>query len=208
MLGRHTLTHDNEYFNVYDWNPLLSKNCFGRSHIFSVSNKTKDSITANNLRSTMSKFIEDSIWRNVDYAVQTGNLTDIERIYSENGLDFNAKGGGNMFTALHLAAQHEKHHVARYLIDNGADLGSEDCSGYTPLRVAACHYSLEVAQLLLQHGARANGKENGNLLLAAAKENRVELIQLLLGQGVEINGCNNAGYTALLLLLKTSVWKL
>ena len=156
----------------------------------------------------MSKFIEDSIWRNVDYAVQTGNLTDIERIYSENGLDFNAKGGGNMFTALHLAAQHEKHHVARYLIDNGADLGSEDCSGYTPLRVAACHYSLEVAQLLLQHGARANGKENGNLLLAAAKENRVELIQLLLGQGVEINGCNNAGYTALLLLLKTSVWKL
>ena len=56
-----------------------------------------------------------------------------------------------------IAARHNSVNVARILIDGGADINAKDRIGMTPLHWAAFWNSLDVASLLMEHGANTDG---------------------------------------------------
>ena len=60
------------------------------------------------------------------------------------------------FTALHIAAMHGYHSVAKLLITHKTDVNVRDCSGSTPLHIAACHGMVSLVTLLVYSGAKIN----------------------------------------------------
>lgn len=60
-------------------------------------------------------------------------------------------------TALHLAAYSGKTEAVELLIRTGASVHAQNCDGQTPLFEAAAAGHLEVAKVLLNHGADAGG---------------------------------------------------
>ena len=80
-------------------------------------------------------------------------------------------------------------HVARALVDSGADVNAADRHGLTPLIKAAGSGALEIAALLVSSGARVDAAtEDGQtaLMIAAGKGHR-EITALLLDAGANPN---------------------
>ena len=100
---------------------------------------------------------------------------EVVRVLLKHGADASAQAKNN-FTPLHWASKRGDVEVARVLLEHGADASAQDMNGSTPLHVALqclCsttsnnHFSywrtssfeyLEVAQVLLEHGADLNIK--------------------------------------------------
>ena len=70
------------------------------------------------------------------------------------GADVNACGGVTRATALHMAARRGHLEIARGLLDCGAAINAKDTKGVTPLRRALNCRRDQVAQLLLDRGAK------------------------------------------------------
>jgi len=87
--------------------------------------------------------------------------------------------------------------VARFLIDNDADINYIDRGGYTPLSTASATGSIEIMTLLLD-------KEVDNIdnidklgdtpLICAAKNEHIECVKLLLERGVDPHHKNKKGH--------------
>jgi ankyrin repeat protein len=93
-------------------------------------------------------------------------------------------------TALHWAAARGHLKTVQILLAAGADPDSSSASGETPLASAACIGSHEVVQLLLDHGARVDTREDQSGLTAlhrAAESGDKETIKLLLAKGADVN---------------------
>ncbi len=73
--------------------------------------------------------------------------------------------------------------------------------GWTPLHLAAQHGHLEVARLLLDHGAnvhlRSVNRLENQALHAAATGGHTALVRLLLERGARVNARRQGGWTAL-----------
>ena len=97
------------------------------------------------------------------------------------------------YSPLHLAARHGHLEVAILLIKNGARLDDRDCTGATPVHVAACHNH---ANLI---GGNLNIKTlNGSTPLhSAAACGAVEIIDYLLYKKASLTATDNYGLTAL-----------
>ena len=87
-------------------------------------------------------------------AVVRGDVVRVEAMLAETPslLD---RPGEDKRTALHYAAEHDRHEVAALLLARGADLERETTWGDTPLQWAGVLGSGQVAALLLEHGAEA-----------------------------------------------------
>ena len=86
-----------------------------------------------------------------------------------------------------------KQHLAK-----GVDIDAVDSvSGITPLTWAVIRGQSQMAELLVQHGADVNAKNNdgGTSLHAAAFLGRVEIVKLLVQHEADINAKNNDGET-------------
>ncbi len=87
--------------------------------------------------------------------------------------------------------------VVRLLVARGADVNATDASGITPLIAAAAVDDLEVAQLLLVHGAnpaaRANVAQSATPLLGAAYNGNAELTRALLLRRVDLSAVSAEG---------------
>lgn len=84
-------------------------------------------------------------------------------------------------------------------IAKGADVNAEDIGGETPL-MSAAYNSLEVAEILLKHGAnveKRNWKEWSPLTYAVFANNP-QMVELLLKHGADINAQSNDGTTSLM----------
>jgi hypothetical protein len=97
------------------------------------------------------------------------------------------------FTPLHIAAFARNAGAARALIAAGADvdeLATASFAPVTPLGTAANFGALEVAKVLLEHGADAEMTSDGrHTPLAVARANgHAELVELLLAHGAADNG--------------------
>ena len=105
------------------------------------------------------------------------------------------------FQALGLAAFFNQPRAAQALLENGAQVNtpSRNAQMVAPINSASASGALEIARMLLDHGADPNLRQEGGFvpLHNAAQNGQVELIELLLEQGAEINLRADTGQTAL-----------
>jgi ankyrin repeat protein len=108
-------------------------------------------------------------------------------------------GRPNDFSPLFRAAEANNLKVARFLIDNKADVNAEH-DGTTPVIVAAERGHKEMVELLAGHGANLNVVERANdaaPLHFAAKNGSKAIAEVLLAHKADVNVKNRAGRTPL-----------
>ncbi|XP_072169393.1 uncharacterized protein [Diadema setosum] len=98
-------------------------------------------------------------------------------------------------TTLHMAAIRGDAHVAKNLINQGADVNVQDFAGWTPLHEACNHGYYEVAKVLLKAGARVNttGLEDDTPLHDAVVNGHTKVVRLLLKHGADPWQVNKRG---------------
>lgn len=98
------------------------------------------------------------------------------------------------YTPLHSAmsgAINRDSKIVNFLLERGANVNAKDKIGRTPLCLALLRGRIDVANLLIEHGAEMNAQEcykNGaNLLYYASMGGCINFVKLLLEQGAEVN---------------------
>ncbi|KAL3989932.1 Ankyrin repeats (3 copies) family protein [Acanthocheilonema viteae] len=106
---------------------------------------------------------------------------------------------GRFSTPLHLAAGYNNLEVARFLLENGAEVNLKDKGGLIPLHNASSFGHLEIAGLLIEYGAEVNHPDKWGYtpLHEAAQKGRTQICSLLLNNGADVTLKNNEGFTAL-----------
>ncbi|KAJ3002323.1 hypothetical protein NUW54_g5906 [Trametes sanguinea] len=91
--------------------------------------------------------------------------------------------------------------IARYPIDQGADVNRGDSGGWTPLHIASSGGFDEVVKELLGAGADVNARNEKGLtpLHYAASKSRIEIGKSLIARGADINAKDRANQTPLCL---------
>lgn len=137
---------------------------------------------------------------NIFEAAALGNSERLGLILTEHPKELN-KFSGDGFQAVGLAAFFSQADVARILIEFGAevDTPSQNDLHVTPLHSAAASSNVEIAGLLLENGANANARQQGDFtpLHSAAQNGQVEMALLLLEHGADVKAVNEAGQSAL-----------
>ncbi|KAK6112466.1 Ankyrin repeats (3 copies) family protein [Brugia pahangi] len=107
--------------------------------------------------------------------------------------------GGRFSTPLHLAAGYNNLEVARFLLENGAEVNLKDKGGLIPLHNASSFGHLEIAALLIECGAEVNHPDKWGYtpLHEAAQKGRTQICSLLLNNGADVTLKNSEGFTAL-----------
>jgi quinoprotein dehydrogenase-associated probable ABC transporter substrate-binding protein len=103
-------------------------------------------------------------------------------------------------TPMAIASQNGKIKSAMALLAAGADVNAPVAKGaYTPLMLAAIAGSSDLADSLIQHGAKVNATNSGGLtaLMIAAAGNRSAVVTVLLKSGADVNARAEDGRTAL-----------
>ena len=94
------------------------------------------------------------------YAALNGR-TEVVRFLIERGSDVN-EALSNGMTPLHVAASKYKD-IVLLLVNNGADVNLNSYDGSSPLHSAAYSGNIEIAEILLNKGAKINTPDNGHL---------------------------------------------
>jgi len=129
-----------------------------------------------------------------------GNLQELKEIFDKCEPD--ARGGYSKQTA--LAYDKCPHELAKWLVEQGADLQATDTWGNTPLHSRSRSIYGNIKSLL-ELGADVNNKSSsiGTPLHAAADSHNVENTMLLLAHGAQMDALNSGGFTPLEQALRT-----
>jgi ankyrin repeat protein len=91
------------------------------------------------------------------YAVLGGGSVATAELLASRGVAVDQESVGT--TALHWCAAHDDRELARWLLENGADVNAIGCkwdrAGQTPLALARARGRDALARMLAEHGARA-----------------------------------------------------
>lgn len=100
------------------------------------------------------------------------------------------------------AAQKGRYKVVKTLIERAVDVNAKNSSyfNYTALQWAARNGHIEVAKLLIDHGANINPTDNhvNTGLILAAREGHTQMLQLFLECGAHVDAQGPGGITALI----------
>lgn len=133
-------------------------------------------------------------------ACVTGRITHVIRLLARNPELVNQPSPDGYFP-LGLAAFFGHAEIVSYLIAAGAAVNapSQNSLRVTPLHSAAAGRHLEVAQILLKHGADPNARQAGGFtpLHAAAQNGHLDMIRQLLLAGADLQARADNGQTAL-----------
>ena len=99
-------------------------------------------------------------------------------------------------SAFSAAVTHNHTKLVKWFLESGTVTDIP----YDTLFMAIYHQNSELTQLLLDHGAQLNGKDDIGIMLAARK-GKVEVVKELLERGVNVNLKGRGGSTALLSVL-------
>jgi len=130
-------------------------------------------------------------------------LGDVESVLScldDIEIDVNDTDPEDGWTALHMACKRGHEEIAAILVDNGADINTEDMKGWTPLhRVAAAGHTAIAELLLAQFGIAlsVNDEEDGTPLHLACQFGHGEIAALLTDAGAEVAIADARGWTPL-----------
>jgi ankyrin repeat protein len=138
---------------------------------------------------------------------------EMVRMLLNQGIKSNVKNHRGE-TALHVVSRgiydsKDGVRVARLLLERGVDVNAEDEDHDSPLRSACYSGKLEIARVLLHHGANPNAKnDRGQTLLHQVSQGRYEsqadgasIAKLLLDCGADVNSRDENGVTSLHLAL-------
>ena len=124
-------------------------------------------------------------------AIEEGNTAKVKRLISE-GVSIHSKIE-SAFTPLHVAAEYCRYDIARFLIENGADVNARTVKGWrggrTPLHFAARGNCVKVAQLLISKGVDVNVEDDDRFipLHYAAFYGSKEMVVFLISKGANVN---------------------
>lgn len=129
------------------------------------------------------------------YAVQGGNDAIIKLLMAR-GAEPKPKTGGGFRPLLSEACASGNIAIARYAIDQGADINRRDRQGGTALHDAAFEGQIKCVQLLLNHGADTAVRDNAGrtALRACMVRGDYQIIQLLMtarGQLPDVDTAND-----------------
>ncbi|MDH5637704.1 MAG: ankyrin repeat domain-containing protein, partial [Nitrospinota bacterium] len=99
------------------------------------------------------------------------------------GADINSKNEN----ALSLCAMKDMDKMARFLLDNGADIHAKDYSDKTALENALENDAINTARLLLEKGASKTEDGANRALRLVALRGLDQLLRPLLGRGAKVN---------------------
>ena len=137
---------------------------------------------------------------------------DIARLLLDGGATTTNSQNNFGWTPLHVVVggmydfEQERIHIARLLLERGADVHAKDKVKATPLQLASCNGMVEIARVLLDAGAATNSKGlHGRSPLHAAVEggdyscmnNHILVAKLLLERGADVDMPNDDGETPL-----------
>lgn len=129
-----------------------------------------------------------------------GNVSRINHLLSFDAEQVNAVSVDG-FQPLGLAAFFGRTDAARVLVEKGAQV---NLASHNPMRVMPLHSAvagghLEIARMLLEHGANPNARQSDEFtpLHGAAQNGQAEMVQLLLDSGVDRSAANAQGKSAL-----------
>lgn len=87
-------------------------------------------------------------------ASQLGN-EKVVHILVDAGVDFNAQGISQSDTALHEASRQGHEKIVQIILDAGADVNARRPFDSTALQVATAGDYMDIAQMLIKHGAQS-----------------------------------------------------
>jgi ankyrin repeat protein len=120
------------------------------------------------------------------------------------GADVNTKGGIYKQTPLLLSVLDGNTQLAKYLLENNADINATSVTNRGVMNYALYHKDDELLRLLIDKGANVQSinKDGENLLFEAVKRDKIEFAkELLKTKKLDINLANIYGTTPLLLAL-------
>lgn len=131
--------------------------------------------------------------------LKEGDLPRLKAIFDSCELD--ARGGYSKRTALAFVACPDE--LARWLVEQGADIGAQDTYGETPLHTRAGHWQGEIG-ILLDLGAEVNARDSRGEtpLHRAARVGNVSAVRLLLEHGALTDVVDSRQLTPLALALR------
>jgi ankyrin repeat protein len=137
---------------------------------------------------------------NFEELLNKGDIQELKHVFDKCEID--ARGGYGKQTA--LAYDNCPHELAKWLVEQGADLQATDIWGNTPLHSRSRSIFGNI-ESLLELGADIHDKSSsiGTPLHAAADSHNVENTKLLLAHGAHIDALNPSGYTPLEQALRT-----
>ncbi|MFC1616064.1 ankyrin repeat domain-containing protein [Patescibacteria group bacterium] len=137
-------------------------------------------------------------WTALHSACSGANL-DIVKALVQAGADMNAQDYYGLFP-IGVSMNYDRPENALYLIEQGADVNLISSEiGKTPLHEAAYFGQLEVAQALIDAGAKVNATNfyNETPLYAGVSGANLDLIQLLIDNGADLEIPDQQGFTPL-----------
>lgn len=141
---------------------------------------------ASRKKKTLPKDFEDLL--------QAGDIGALKAVF--DNCDVNARGG--VFKQTALAFNECPDALARWLVQNSADISAPDSYGETPLHARAGHWQGRI-EILLELGADLHHGENarGTPLRRAAGCYNVDTARVLIEHGARVDAGNSAGQTPL-----------
>ena len=138
-------------------------------------------------------------------ACSTKNI-ELVKLLIDHGADVNKKYNYDE-NVLSYVMSDEYYHVAKFLIENNAEIDITDFNENTPLTTACENKnSLNVVKLLLDNGANINHKNSDDEtgLIIACINNNYNVAKLLINYGANLNDDDESNLTALLASCKNN----
>lgn len=111
---------------------------------------------------------------------------------------------------IHIALKKGYNEIAKYLVDNGADVNSDSESGL-PLNIVARKGDLRMLNFLISKGARVNETHLGlcgsdeTPLQSAVKKDRYTIVERLLAEKADIVFENNGDHPLFIAIMKKNL---
>jgi ankyrin repeat protein len=117
--------------------------------------------------------------------------------YLDNQGDINDTTLDLNLSSLHLAIIYNANTIAKYLIENGADLELKDSFGYTPLIKAVISQNIEILKILLHKKVKLEAKnlKSRTALHVAAYVGFFEGVKVLLSNGSDLHSKDETNKT-------------
>jgi len=152
--------------------------------------------TTKEIKHTMNTTIEDDLFQ----AVAANDIQAVKNILSAQPVNLEVKNSKGE-TPLMVATYKKYNAVALYLIEQGANVNTQDDSLNSPFLYAGAEGNLELVQKGLAHGADFTifNRYNGTALIPAAEKGHLDVVKLLVHTpNFPIDHVNRLGWTALM----------